>query len=230
MKKQNKTGLIFLIFLMIIITIVSFVFLIYLQGPIESDNNLDAKKVLGLGKIVSVNDSLFLGSKSSSITITAYLDTSEKSSKDFIDNIYPQISDEFIKNGSVRMYFKSNILSEVKDYNNFLSIQLLECFKNYKRESYFDYYFDIFNNPYDEDFELLAKKHGLSDEQIVICNNKSTTSLKNDLDELDKFQLLGYNPVFLIGVEGRQNDIIIGVQNFERFKKYIRDIQISIGE
>ncbi len=180
-----------------------------------------------------IYDRPYYGYENASITFIVYIDFTEGSSDYFMDKIFPQLAQEFIYTGKIRYYHK-NALS-VDDYNsktsNFIYAQALQCVYSLKKESYFDFYFDIFNVTQQEDLPALAGKYGILEDKFRECLEKSDfDEIRQDVSEVENYGLVGISPRFYIGITDTDNTIIDGIPSYQKLRRTIRRYQIQLGD
>ena len=174
----------------------------------------------------------YYGNENASLTIISFMDTKSDSSKNFFENIFPRIDEEYIKSGKVKFYPKNYItLQDIEDQNDdFKSSLALTCVKIIKSDKYYDVYFDVLSS-YDADMEDLLRKHSISFGRYMSClEDESTINLLyGDALEIENLGIVGLNQRFYIGIGGRDNTVLDGVPRYAKFQKAIRLHEIQVG-
>ena len=239
-KKRSKPSL--KIYLSILLAFIFMVGSIYFCYKIELKKNPlveDKLSSLEVGNlydfyvtsIPNIQNRPFYGDEKANIHIIAFLDIDSESSKFFISEIFPKLEEEHIKTGNVKFYHKNYITRE--DFNkkndNYISTISLHCVGKIRKESYYPFYFDIFKISGTKDIPELLEKYNISREEFNNClKEEEFKEIKEDMAEVGKFGLIGINPNFYIGIE-RDNTILTGVPQYEKFTKTIREYGLTIG-
>lgn len=175
----------------------------------------------------------YYGSKNASITIIAFMDTDSKASKYFIREMLPQIEHDYINTIGAKIYFKNYITAQdFQDKNErFLYAQALSCVESEKKEAYYQFYFDLFGINGTKELNNLLDKNKISHDRFDACIKKQDyKNMLIDMSETENFGIIGITPRFYIGLEGRDNNIIEGVPTYAKFKRAIKEYEITVGE
>ena len=181
----------------------------------------------------NINGRSYYGSKNASITIIAFMDIGSEPSKYFIREMFPQIEHDYINAGEAKIYFKNYITAQ--DFQDkterFLYAQALSCVESGKKESYYQFYFDLFDTNGTKELKNLLDKNTISRDRFDACINKQDyKNILIDMSETENFGIVGITPRFYIGLDGRDNSVIEGVPAYTKFKRAIKEYQITVGE
>ena len=175
----------------------------------------------------------YYGGKNASITIIAFMDIGSESSKYFIREMLPQIEHDYINTGEAKIYFKNYITAQdFHDKNErFLYAEALSCIESEKKESYYQFYFDLFGINGTKEFKNLLDKNKTSHGRFDACIKKQDyKNILIDMYETENFGIIGATPRFYIGLDGRDNSVIEGVPTYAKFKRAIKEYEVTIGE
>jgi|GEM_PF-2111783 len=173
----------------------------------------------------------YYGYENASITMVGYLDPSSDSSRFFINEIFPQIEEDFISTGKIRFYNKNYITEDdIKKRNErFIYSQSQLCFRKLNAEKLYNFYFGLFSIEA-ADVLGLADRYGVSKDELYRCmEEEEFEEIKQDIAETKTFRIAG-DPRFYIGLMGRDNTVLEGVPSYERLRKEIKDYQAMIGD
>lgn len=208
----------------------------YAQNPIVLNNvtAFDAKYIYNfyVGNIPDINGRIYYGSQNASITIVAYADLDSQASRYFMSEIFPNIEKDFIKTGKARYYHKNHItFTDLNGKNGrFEQAASLVCAGKIKKDDYYNIYFDVFKMKNTSEIKKLLLKYNISEYDIENClKNENLNSLRTDAAEMENFGILGLNPVFYIGIGGKDNIIIQGTPGYAKFKQIFKEQEILLG-
>lgn len=174
----------------------------------------------------------YYGSEDASITIIVYLDPSSESSRQFIKDILPQTMNDFINPRYARFYPKNYItMGDFNEKNErFIYAQSQLCVKQFKEDSFHDFYLELFDIESTDEIVELVKKYNISGKEFNEClKEQEFEELKQDMAEVEIYGIAG-NPRIYIGILGTDNTILDGIPNYIRFRRTIRDYQTTIGD
>jgi len=98
-------------------------------------------------------------------------------------------------------------------------------------EGYFGFYFALFNATGTEALPLLAEQNGVAQEAFAACIGEGpSTRLREEMREVEWFGMTATQPRFYIGLNGKDNTVIEGVPEFDRFRIALRNNQLLIGQ
>lgn len=186
---------------------------------------------LYVSKIPDIDSRPFYGSPNASITIIAYLDINSKSTKFFIDEIFPKLKEEFINTGKLRYYQKSYITEEDyrKKTDKFIYAKSLLCISKINKDEYYPFYFDLIENA--SKFIFYVGEHNLSKELLADCIvNQEFDEIINDILEIKTFGMQGIKQRFYIGRDGKDNQIFNGVPSYARLQRSIWRHLFELGD
>ena len=181
----------------------------------------------------NINNRPYYGSGEAGITLIAYIDPTSESGRFFASDIMLQLEQEFVSPSKIRFYHKNYLtvddMSEKTD--RFIYAKSLSCFDSFKRESYYDFYFDILKTEDVDDIAGIAEKHGMEKDFFLEClEDGEFPEIKEDISEVDSYGILGITPRLYIGLEGADNTIIDGIPTYTRLRRTIRNYQTQIGD
>ncbi len=177
----------------------------------------------------SLENRQFFGDKDAQMTMIVFTDNTGDKSKEFINEIFPIIKEEYIDTGKIKLYHKSNIdLIDYQQKNDpYKFAQALLCVNKIYPDKYWDYYFNSFSMKVQENINQV----GVDGQLILNCMEQEIfEELKEDISETQKFKIQGINPVIYIGVAERNYDVLIGSPSITKLKKAIRQKQLIIGD
>ena len=181
----------------------------------------------------NINGREYYGNKNASITITSFMDIDSEASRYFIKEIFPKIEQDYINTGEARIYFKNYITAQdFQDQNNrFLYAQALSCTEHSKKESYYQFYFDLFSINGTKELKNLVNKHNTDHGSFDACiKRQDYKNIIIDMSETENFGISGITPRFYIGLDGRDNTVIEGVPTYTKFKRTIKEYEVTLGE
>jgi len=177
-------------------------------------------------------NSLFYGNEDASITMMAFLDFNSAASKNFIKNLFPRIKADYIDKGNLRYYYKSYItLEDIEEKsNNYRYSLALLCVSKLNKEDYFNFYFDLFFTNTSKIPDLI-KKYGMPKNEFDGClkNEDNVQQLYKNALEIEGLGIIGVNQRFYIGISGKDNTVLTGIQKYSKFQDAIRQYEVRIG-
>ena len=203
-----------------------------MQNPIISSNlanfNVNYLYQSYVSAEPNINDRPYYGADGAEITMTGYLDLKSNSSKYFYLYIFPKIDDEYIKTGRLKFYAKYYLTKEDINEKNekFMSALYIECTKKIN-VSYYNFYFDLINKG--NQAVLILYNLTNNDEFQKCIKISEPAALFIDVSEVQNFGMLGMNPRFYMGLEGKSNIILEGVPSYSIFNHTIRQQKFLIG-
>jgi len=238
MKRKSKFKISITFLILFLLTLIS----AYAFYKIETKNKMVLKDKINsndfnylygfyITRIPNLGNRFFFGNENASINLIAYLDLNSESSRYFISETFPNIENEYIKPGKIKFFHKNYVtFQDFKEKNeNFMYAVYLTCAEEIKREVFWNFYFDLFNSEIKE-MPSLLEKYGIPTKEFDNClKNPNLEKIKEDVSEVENFYIVGMNPKFYIGI-GRDNRVIEGVPNYNKFKRIIRQYQLVIGD
>ena len=226
----------------LILLVMCLLILVFVTGgyyAISELRKISAVRQVGIKNITSymlsttpnIEARLYYGNQKAPLVFVAYMDMNSSTSKKFIENIYPQLRDEYIHTGKMKFYAKYYLTKEdyVKKTERFIYAQSLACSGYLSRDNYYDFYVELIGTSLKELGKLL-QKYNISKEDFNKCfENIDFPELHQDSFEVEKFNIISLNPVFYIGVE-QPRQIIAGIPVYSDLKRTLKDLQISIGD
>ena len=180
----------------------------------------------------SIKDQPYYGDAKSSITFVAFMDTRSESSRDFIGKIFPLLKKDYFDSGIARFYPKPYIgIRDIEERNgNFEASMILECIKKIKKEEYHAVYINMLMKNI-TDGRRIAYSHKIPVASYNECmySNEALKALYKDALEIESLGIVGIGQRFYIGVGGRDNTLLEGVQPYEEFQQAIRQQAIKVG-
>ncbi len=172
----------------------------------------------------------FIGSPDAPMTIVTYLSFSSGSSKEFIDNLYPDIEAEFISTGKARICFKAYL--PLEDYtgrkNNFIYRNALACLDKMHESndiSHIESLYELGADP-----AALSERFNLSSDKLNTCIDKgSDPVLKSEMAETEKLTIGSALPTIYVGIGGKTNSVLFGSPSYTRLRRVIRTKDIMLG-
>ena len=170
----------------------------------------------------------FIGSESAGVSIIAFMDLSDQSTRYFFENIYSNISYSFIQGGEAKFYPRPIVSYE--EYRskgrNYRAAAGLYCIYNLDREDFSGAFFEAVSGD-----EVSAGTYNISEGSFDKClESFENESAIGYIQETETFALGGIKPKFYIGIEGQNNQVIEGIPSYARFRNTIRQYQLTIGE
>ncbi len=170
------------------------------------------------------------GLKNAKLTFVVYLNPGSSASRDFHENIFPQLKKEFIDTGIISFYPKNFVTEDEveKDSLNVAYALWLECISDIKPEKYWEFYDNLFKTQPDNP-ALILKDIGISGDDFDYCMRSSMFAhLKEDIKEVEDF---GINivPAVYIGVNGKDNTIIQGTGDYAQLRRAILFASAKVG-
>lgn len=180
----------------------------------------------------SIENNKYLGFSEAPINLVAYLDITSESSQKFILNIFPKIKKDFIDKGLVKFYAKNQLMFHDYLENNqkSTSSKYLFCFNQFKKNNFYDFYFDLFEISNEESIKKLLIDYNIDYEEFKSClDNVKFQQLKESISESENFGIRGINARFYIGVNGTKYHILDGFPSYRKFNRTIREFESIIG-
>ena len=236
MTKTTKRLVLLIAFAVIIIFLVFSGFAFYkkefLENPLSKAGDVNAANLYRLYILSDpkLGEMPYYGSQNASISMVAFLDDSN-SSLHFIDSTFGKIDDDFISRGKIKFYIKGHLTQQdfVERSNKFLYAASLACMNSIKKGLQYKFYFDMIKNGL-KNSHYLAQKYGAQGEILDNCIKKIIPDeLREDALEVENFGISGVSPVFYIGIDGNDNTMLEGSQNYSEFNRTIRYYQFLIG-
>lgn len=186
-----------------------------------------------LPKNPELEDRYFEGSIDASVTIAFYATPQSEAANRFLQDLYPELHDEYIKTGKIRFYPKHHLT--LQDYSqrtdNYLYAASLSCFLELGGKDYFVFYLESFDTDGASAMPNLAEKLGLDKESFKVCTDAPPhAQTKEDLLETANFGFEAVVPYMVIGIEGRDIAILQGVPSYTKLNRTIRRYLIRLGE
>jgi protein-disulfide isomerase len=239
-KKDNKRRLHGKTITILVILVLILAFSFYRSITIEKNkypilnDKLNGNNISYLYEFYTSNEPLltnrpYFGDENAQITMIVFADSSGDKSREFINEIFPIIKEEYIDTGKIKFYHKNNI--DIIDYqekeDHYKFAQALLCVNKLYPDQYWNYYFNSFNMKVQENIDL----NNLDGQEILNCmETEIFEELKEDISEAQKFKIQGINPVIYIGVSERDYDMLVGVPSITKLRKAIRQKQLIIGD
>ena len=180
----------------------------------------------------SIKDQPYYGDAKSSITFVAFMDTRSESSRDFIGKIFPLLKKDYFDLGIARFYPKPYIsIRDIEEKNsNFEASMMLECIKKVKRDEYYEVYINMLMKNI-TDGRRIAYDHEIPVASYNECmySNEALKMLYKNALEIESLGIVGINQRFYIGVGGKDNIILDGVQPYGKFQQAIKQQEIKVG-
>lgn len=226
MKKKYK----FFIFIIIALFIVAFgfySFLFFINEESNKDYNLDEDIFLFYSRNrVETNERVFYGYEEAPITFVFFTDVFINNERAL--NILNQVKAEHIDNNEkVKIMHKFYINEE--DIQSKSDRYLINCllYNQYlKSENVFEKMQSVLKEPIN--LENYLTKNNISQEDLnnINCNEML---IYEDYTDLRRFGLVGLNPIFIIGIAGRDNQVISGIPTYNRVNRTINEFYTRIG-
>lgn len=180
----------------------------------------------------SIKDQPYYGDAKAGITIVAFIDASSEASRDFIGKIFPLLKKDYFDSGIARFYHKPYIsIRDIEERNgNFEASMTLECIKKIKKEEYYAVYINMLLKNI-TDGRRVAYNHKIPVASYNKCmyGNEALKALYKNALEIESLGIIGIGQRFYIGIGGRDNTILDGVQPYEEFQQAIRQQEAKVG-
>ena len=180
----------------------------------------------------NIKDQPYYGDAKAGITIVAFMDASSEASGDFIGKIFPLLKKDYFDSGIARFYHKPYIsIRDIEERNiNFEASMILECIKKVKKEEYYAVYINMLLKNI-TDGRRIAYNHKIPIARYNECmySNEALKSLYKNALETESLGIVGIGQRFYIGIEGRDNTLLGGVQPYEEFQQAIRQQEAKVG-
>lgn len=185
---------------------------------------------------VSIDDDPVLGDSDAPITLIEFSDYECPFCKRYFEQTLPQIKEEYIDTGKVKMVYRDLPLS-FHDPLATLQAAAANCAREQGGDSkYFEYHDEIFkrtasngNGMEEEELYTIASDIGLDNAEFTTCftNEENKKEITNDLADAGKVGATG-TPTFFIG-KSTDNGIIsgtklVGAQPFSEFEQIIEGL------
>jgi hypothetical protein len=219
--KKNKSFILLLLFSLFLILFGIYSFYYYISTETNKNYNLDKNiNLLLTQNKIEIQNRPYFGYENAPITISIYYDIFSDNSnllrilnniKENHNNdkvkIIPKlyINENDIKLNSERFKINCIIYEKYMESSNLW----VEIEKNLKTPANITYYNEKFNH--------------FSFEE---CNYNF---IYEDYTELKRFGLVGINPIIIIGIQGRDNQVLQGIPSYNRVNRIINEFYTRIG-
>ncbi len=174
----------------------------------------------------------YYGDAEAGITFVAFTDINSGASRHFAEEIYPALKGDYFDSGAMKFYYKPYItMQDIEEKNsNFENLMVLECVKKIKREKYYDVYFDMLLKNISDGRKIIYS-HNLPINSYNECmySDEMLKALYKNALEIEGLGMVGINQRFYIGVAGKDNILLDGVQQYREFQQAIRQQEIKTG-
>ena len=179
----------------------------------------------------SATNRSFIGKENAPILFLAYLDFSSPTSEAFLTETYPELYQDYITTGKIKYLPKYYLTTE--DYHlkteRFIYAQTTLCINRLSPRYYGEAYFTLFNTD-TQHIDNLVRSYNISMESFHTCLEQADfEELRQDSMETEMLSLIGFNPVFYVGIDHPERRIY-GIPSYERIQRIIKDYQIEIGD
>lgn len=178
----------------------------------------------------AIENHVFYGNQEAGITLIGFTDLNSEASNYFIQNIFPLLEKDYIHNNTIKFYHKPYItLADIRERNeNFEAAMSLGCIKTIRKEEYYAVYFEMAKN---RSARKLLEKYNIPVDSYNKCmyGSEALDALHMDALEIEGLGIVGMNQRFYIGIAGKDNTILDGVQPYDEFQQAIRQHGIEIG-
>ncbi|MFH1915770.1 MAG: thioredoxin domain-containing protein [Nanoarchaeota archaeon] len=174
----------------------------------------------------------WVGDANAPITVIAYLSPESESSRFFLQEIYPMIESEYLGTGKARLIYKTYVTADDIGQKNdiFIKAAFLECVGQLKPAEYQAVWVKTLSTGAQQ-LGTLVDEFGFSQEEFRSClDARSFPLLSENALEIENFGMLGIEPRFYIGLNGRDNTVVDGIPSLARFKRTLRNYQLIIGD
>lgn len=181
---------------------------------------------------LNIEDQPYYGDSKAGVTIVAFTDINSEESKDFAGKIFSALKKDYFDTGIVKFYYKPYItLQDIEERNsNFEASMMLECIKKIKREKYLDIYFGMMLKNISGGGKIIyGYQIPLNSYNECMYSSEALRMLYKSALEIEGLGMVGINQRFYIGIVGKGNIILDGVQQYEEFQQAIRQQEIKIG-
>jgi len=152
------------------------------------DGNVEYLYNFYVAAIPNTKERLYIGSPDAVITMTAYIDFTSGTSKQYMEDIFPFVKENYIDKGKLRYYHKNYLTQDDLDTGSarYMYAKSLSCFQSYDSE-WLDFYQELFNAEISQVFDL-AESHGVSKDDMNTCLQISQVdTMLEDASEVRKF-------------------------------------------
>ena len=174
----------------------------------------------------------YIGQDSAPITIIAYMSPDSETSNFFQQEIFPVLESEYLGTGKARLIYKTYVTTDDIDKKSdiFIKAAFLECVGQFKPAMYQEVWVKTLDTSAQQ-LGSLVDEFSFPKEEFTSCLDRGVFPLivENAL-EIENFGMLGIEPRFYIGLNGRDNTVVDGIPSLARFKRTIRNYQLVIGD
>ena len=173
----------------------------------------------------------FYGDKKAGITLIAFTDASSEPSRAFMQEIFPLLKKDYIETGLMKIYNKHYITPQdiMERNDNFKDAMMLECIKKLKNQEYYPIYSEMLSKNVTIRKLLEAHEIGIDSYNECMYGNEVLDTLYKNALEIEGLGIVGIDQRFYIGLAGKENIVLDGVQPYIKFQQVIRQNEIKIG-
>ena len=179
-----------------------------------------------------IKDLPYYGDIKAGVTFVAFTDTHSDASRHFAEEIYPLLKKDYFDSGTIKFYHKPYItVQDIEERNsNFEASMILGCVKKIKKEKYYDAYFDmLLKGASDARKIIYTYEIPIGSYNECMYSDEMLKELYKSALEAEGLGIAGINQRFYIGIAGKGNIILDGVQQYGEFQQAIRQQEIKIG-
>lgn len=232
MKKKKKIETYVIISITLILLVFGLASLyIYIDTENKNEYNLDKNFELLYSKN-QINTEKEVSIGTGPITISIFTDPTKKNTE--ILRIINQIIKDHLDNKNIKIINKFYITeNDILEKNErFILSNILKEQYNQIEEDNFNKKTNLFLMILENSSDEIKLKLNLSEKINEIIKNKDTFNEKqayNDYTEIRRFGMVGIHPFFVIGINGRDNQIITGTPTYRKINKTINEYYTRIG-
>ncbi|MBU0757596.1 MAG: DsbA family protein [Nanoarchaeota archaeon] len=174
----------------------------------------------------------FIGSPDARVTVIIFTDFISDAGKDFEKDIVPQLRDEFIDSGRVRLYYKTYISDD--DYNSkengYVYATAILCIEESIGKGNLSDIIDAIVGLETDKIDNVAERFGIAKSKFNKCMDSSDYIIvQKDMIDSEKLAVGTSLPAIYIGIDGKDNTKIVGVPSYARLRRAIRNKEVILG-
>jgi len=171
----------------------------------------------------------YIGFEDAPLTMIVVIDFKSELSKEFYQEKMGELEQIYINTGQARLYHKYYISrEELEDRKGrFIYASASRCYNQLTFNKTIEFNQALFNTP-ESQIGALAEQFGLPRGAFTNCMKDSQfQSLYEDMLETEQFTV--QSPSIYLGVDGNDNNLLIGNPSLDLIKKRMRLKQIKVG-
>lgn len=182
---------------------------------------------LYLRQNIILRDRAFLGEESAPVTITAIVDFTSESNREYYNEIIPLLEKHYVETGQAKLYHKHYVTREeyVEKRGRFKYARAVACYSEAGGAEPIAFHQALFAVT-EEEIPGLAQEFGLG-EDFTSCLESVPSTVYEDMLETRLFRIR--SPSLHVGLNEQEYTILTGRQSMAQINQTIRSKQVTLG-